>query len=522
MRVLLVNPEMPPSFWSFRESCKLLGRKTLLPPLGLLTVAALLPQEWEFRLVDLNTRNLSPADWQWADLVMITGMIIQREGVLNLIRQAKALGKTTVVGGPYVTSTPQEAQAAGANFVVRGEGETVIPQFLSALREGKAGGLIQEGSKPDMSISPVPRFDLLTLDDYVTMSIQTSRGCPFDCEFCDIVSLYGRKPRYKEPDQVIAELEVLYRLGWRRVVFVSDDNFIGNKKHARAILAPLTAWMKSHGEPFGFITQASVNLGHDVEMIDLLTDANFNHIFLGVETPEPEILSRNQKYQNLKEPLGPSLETIGANGLSMVASFIIGFDHEATGAGDRICDFVEKHHIPLVMLNLLQAPPQTRLWKRLQQEGRLLDLQTTGDSYGLDLNFIPTRAAAEIVGEYVDAIDRLYEPVAYLGRTYRFYLNMRPTRRALGQAPKSKTAPARPAQRFDSAWFKGTCSDWKALLTSIWRQGILAPHRRQYWRQLLGIYRQNPSRLKSYLAACVMGENLFPLRREILQKWRGM
>ncbi len=519
MKVLLINPEMPSSFWSFLETCKLLGHKTLLPPLGLLTVAALLPQEWEFRLADLNTRTLTPADWQWADLVMITGMIIQQEGILNLIRQAKKRGKTTVVGGPYVTSTPQEAQAAGANFVVRGEGETTIPQLLSVLRQGKAGGLIEEDGKPLMSISPVPRYDLLVLDDYLTMSIQTSRGCPFDCEFCDIVSLYGRKPRYKEPQQVIAELETLYQLGWRRVVFISDDNFIGNKKHARAILAPLTAWMKSHGEPFGFYTQASVNLGHDVEMIDLLTDANFNHVFLGVETPEPEILSRNQKYQNIKEPLGPSLDTIGANGLSMVASFIIGFDHEASGAGDRICDFVDKHNIPTVMLNLLQAPPHTRLWERLKQEGRLLDRQTTGDSYGLALNFIPTRPAAEIVGEYVDAIDRLYEPVAYLARSYRFYLNMRPTRQALGRVQEAKTAPLQIAKRFDSSLFKGGL-EWKALLTSAWRQGIRAPHRWQYWRQLLGIYQHNPSRLRSYLAACVMGENLFPIRREILQKWR--
>ncbi|MFA5111646.1 MAG: B12-binding domain-containing radical SAM protein, partial [Desulfobaccales bacterium] len=469
--------------------------------------------------VDLNTRPLSPADWQWADLVMITGMIIQREGVLTLIRQARALGKTTVVGGPYVTSTPEEAQAAGANFVVRGEGETAIPHFLAALRQGEAGGVIQEDSKPDMSTSPVPRFDLLDLEDYVTMSIQTSRGCPFDCEFCDIVSLYGRKPRYKKPAQVIAELETLYRLGWRQVIFVSDDNFIGNKKHARDILAPLIVWMKSNGEPFGFYTQASVNLGHDLEMIDLLTAANFSHIFLGVETPEPEILSRNQKYQNLKEPLGPSLATIGANGLSMVASFIIGFDHEAAGAGNRICDFVEKYNIPAVMLNLLQAPPHTRLWERLKQEGRLLDLQTTGDSYGLALNFLPTRPAAEVIGEYVGAIDRLYEPAGYLARSYRYFLNMRPTRQALARR-QGATLEATTASSKPGSPLRERAREWGVFLRLLWLQGIRPPYRGQFWRQLWGIFRRNPSRFRTYLLSCVMGENLFALRKEILRKWR--
>jgi len=199
MKVLLINPEFPPSFWSFAETCKFMGRKSMLPPLGLITVAALLPQEWEFRLADLNIGALTAASWQWADLVMITGMIIQRERILSLVREAKEQGKTGIVGGPYATSLPQGVLEAGADFLVRGEGETAIPRLLAALREGQSGGLIEEDGKPKMSISPVPRFDLITFDDYVSIGIQTSRGCPFDCEFCDIVSLYGRTPRYKDP-----------------------------------------------------------------------------------------------------------------------------------------------------------------------------------------------------------------------------------------------------------------------------------------------------------------------------------
>ena len=275
MRVLLIDPEFPQSFWSLVENKKLVGRKALTPPLGLLTVAALLPQEWEFRLADLNTGPLTASSWQWADLVMITGMIIQREGILRLVREAKERGKTVIVGGPCASSLPQEVLDAGADFLVRGEGETTIPRLLAALREGQPGGVIEEDGKPNMAISPVPRFDLVTLDDYAIIGIQTSRGCPFDCEFCDIVSLYGRTPRGKDPGQVIAELETLYRLGWRGLVFFSDDNFIGNQDHARAILNRLIPWVQARGEPFGFWTQASVNLGQDREMIDLLTAANF-------------------------------------------------------------------------------------------------------------------------------------------------------------------------------------------------------------------------------------------------------
>jgi radical SAM superfamily enzyme YgiQ (UPF0313 family) len=247
MRVLLINPEFPPSFWSLAETNKFMGRKTLLPPLGLITVAALLPQEWEFRLADLNVGALTAASWQWADLAMITGMIIQREGILRLVQEAKAQGKTVIVGGPCATSLPQEVLAAGADFLVRGEGETAIPNLLAALRAGQPGGVIEEDGKPEMSSSPVPRFDLIALDNYSTMGIQTSRGCPFDCEFCDIVSLFGRTPRYKDPGQIIAELETLYHLGWRGVVFISDDNFIGNKDHARAILKRLIPWSQAHG-----------------------------------------------------------------------------------------------------------------------------------------------------------------------------------------------------------------------------------------------------------------------------------
>jgi radical SAM superfamily enzyme YgiQ (UPF0313 family) len=511
MRVLLINPEFPNSFWSLQESCKLLGRKTLMAPLGLITLAALLPGGWEFRLADLNARPLHPDDWDWAEIVMLTGMIVQRDGLLSLIREAKQRHKTVVVGGPYATSVPQEILEAGADFLVQGEGETSLPLWLAALQAGETHGIIEPDGRPEMTLSPVPRFDLVNQDDYIVMGIQTSRGCPFNCEFCDIVNLFGRKPRYKNPDQVLAELETLYNLGWRREVFICDDNFIGNPTHARAILEKLIPWMKSHGEPFSFWTQASANLGQNMPLVDLLTAANFCNVFIGVESPDEAVLVGNRKYQNVNDPLGESLDNIRANGLGVLASFIMGFDQEAGGAGDRICAFVAQHNLAMVMVNLLQALPNTALWDRLIEENRLVGTKVTADMADTTFNFLPIRPAAEIISEYVRAVDYLYEPSNYLARAYQDILTMRPTRAATGKHQNQKYAKQKCRLPL-----RDRCKDLAALLQLIWRQGVVAGFRRQFWRQLVGVYRHNPSRLQKYLEKCGWGENLFLIRKRLL------
>ena len=294
-------------------------------------MAALLPSEWELRLADLNTRSLTEDDWQWADLILISAMYIQREGLLALVKEAKHRGKTVVVGGPHPTSLPEAALEAGCDFVVRGEGENTIPLLLEAMRGGQTG-VIENHAKPDLTTSPIPRFDLLRLNDYNGLTIQTSRGCPFDCEFCDVVNLFGRKPRYKTPKQVIAELETLYRLGAEGMVFICDDNFIGSKKHARALLQELTPWSKNRREPFVFMTQASVNLGQDPEMIDLMIKANLKEVFIGIESPEEKVLETSRKYHNIKNPLLESLNNIKQQGIMVMGSFIIGLDGETKGA----------------------------------------------------------------------------------------------------------------------------------------------------------------------------------------------
>ncbi len=403
---------------------------------------------------------------------------------------------------------------AGADFLVLGEGESTIPLWLAALHHGETHGVFQHGSKPEMTLSPVPRFDLLNLDDYILVGVQTSRGCPFNCEFCDIINLYGRKPRYKNANQVLAEVETLYNLGWRREIFFCDDNFIGNQTHARAILEKLIPWMKSHGEPFSFWTQTSANLGHNLPLIDLLTAANFSNVFIGVESPDEAVLAGNRKYQNLKNPLDEALTNINANGLGVVPSFIMGFDQETPGAGDRICAFVEQNNLPAVMLNLLQALPNTALWDRLKRENRLIDSGVSADMVEASFNFRPTRPAAEIMAEFVRTVDYLYEPAKYLARTYRHILAMRPTRAAT--AGKSQSRGNGNQNGRASLWSQR--NQLAALFKLVWRQGVVAGYRGQFWRQLLGVYRQNPSRLQKYLEKCGMGENLFQIRASLLAK----
>jgi radical SAM superfamily enzyme YgiQ (UPF0313 family) len=515
MHALLICPEFPLSFWSFRKSSRLRGSKTVNPPLGLITVAALLPSEWELRLVDLNVRSLTEDDWQWADLILISAMYIQRDGLLALVREAKRRGKTVVAGGPYPTSLPEAVVEAGCDFVVRGEGENTIPLLLEALRHGKTG-IIENGEKPDLTTSPIPRFDLLRLNDYSAFTIQTSRGCPFDCEFCDVVNLFGRKPRYKSPKQFIAELETLYRLGARGTVFICDDNFIGSKKHAQALLKELTPWLRSRGEPFRFLTQASVNLGQDLAMIDLMTEANFDNVFIGIESPDENVLKISHKYHNIKNPLVESLQNIQQNGLAVIGSFIIGLDGERKGAGERICAFMEQTGIPMAMLGVLQAAPDTRLWHRLEGEGRLR--QDMGDDLGTfsAMNFEPNRPEADIMQEYVDAWDYLYDPSHYLSRAYRCYLAMRPARRAQAVAaggPWSKNLVFGQGMTWRRIFI-----ELKAFFQIIWWQGVRTPYRLQFWSQMIRMWWQNPTRFVEYIVTCAVGEDLFSMRKVVREK----
>jgi radical SAM superfamily enzyme YgiQ (UPF0313 family) len=522
MRALLINPEFPTFFWTMPQLCRIQGCKSSSTPLGLITVAALLPPHWQLRLVDLNSRALTSADWEWAEVVLISAMAVQKASLEELVREAKVRGKTVVAGGPYPSVMPEEVMAAGCDFLVRGEAELLMPQLLEDLKQGKTGIIYKAEEKPDLSFSPLPRFDLLRPDDYLAISVQTSRGCPFDCEFCDVVSLFGRKVRTKKPEQVLAELEALYRLGGVKHIFFADDNFIGNKAFARQLLNLIIPFMKERGEPFTFITETSVNLGQNPDIIDLMTEANFDTIFIGVESPDEEVLQRAHKRQNVASPLGDSLKAINANGLSIIASFILGMDGETAGAGDRITDFCEATNLPVVMLNMLFPLLRTRLWHRLRKEGRLredlaedwAERKSPEMEYYTQMFFQPSRPEAEVIEEYYRMVDRLLEPSAYLARAYRAILAMRPTRSAQAAKEGKTLPPAGPPHRKSR---NDVLNDIRRFLRLAWGQGVKSSCRGQFWRQLYGVWRQNPSRLVRYLRACAYGADFFPFRETILR-----
>ncbi len=504
MNILLLYPLFPKSFWSFEKTLELLDRKAMLPPLGLITVAAILPQEWNFKLVDRNVRQVTEAEWEWADIVILSAMIVQKEDLLDQIREAKRRGKRVAAGGPYPTALSEEVKEVGIDYLILDEGEITLPMFVEAIARGDRTGVFRSGGeKPDVTHTPIPRFDLLELDVYSEMSVQFSRGCPFQCEFCDIIVLYGRKPRTKNPQQLLAELQLLYDLGWRRSIFMVDDNFIGNKRNVKLFLKDLQPWMVEHRFPFSFATEASVDLAKDQELMDMMVACNFGAVFLGVETPDEESLTLTQKYQNTRDSLSDAVRNIARSGLRVMAGFIIGFDGEKSGAGQRIVKFVEQTTVPTALFSMLQALPDTALWHRLAKEGRLRSQFSSGNQTTL-MNFVPTRPLEEIAREYVEAFWELYEPKRFLDRTYRHFL-------LLGEATYPKKGKSAKKKL-----------DWvgiRALFIIAWRQGLVRDTRWQFWRNLWNMYRLNPGGISSYLSVCAQIEHFVEyrdiVRREI-------
>lgn len=494
MKALLLWPHMPNSFWSYQETLDLAGLRSTNPPLGLITVAAMLPKDWELRFRDRNVQFETEEDWQWCDLIIISAMIIQKKDFVELIQKGLALGKKVAVGGPYPTSYPEVAQTAGAHYLILDEGEYTIPMFLEALERGDEQGIFRSAEKPDVTQTPIPRFDLLNLDAYLAITLQFSRGCPFQCEFCDIINLYGRKPRTKTPEQMLAEFEVLYQMGWRRYVFVVDDNFIGNKRNAKIFLKALIPWMESHKYPFILLTEASLNLAEDDEMIELMVKAGFSLVFMGIETPDTESLVGINKLQNTRQSLVDSCHKITKAGLQIMSGFIMGFDNERPGAGQRILSFIEETGIPQGQFSMLQALQNTALWTRLKQEGRLTEGLGTFHQ-GAIMNFVPTRSVEEISREYIDAFWQIYEPMPYLKRTFRHFMLMN------GWRGKSD----RPITSIELSLFKAI----------LWRQGVKRSTRFRFWWQLVAIALLKPRLLYDYLTTLGVGEHFFAYRHQV-------
>src|SRR4029078_8710336 len=377
MKILLVNPEFPETYWSFRYALPFEGKRSVFPPLGLLTVSGLLPRSCERRLVDMNVERLKDSQIEWADMFFITGMLAQKVSLHDTVKRCKEKGKLIVLGGPYVTSTIEELPYA--DHIFQGEAETTLPQFFIDLERGEAKRTYKAPERPPLSLAPVADFGLVNLKKYSEMSVQYSRVCPYSCEFCDIIKIYGRVPRTKSNQQMIAEFDALKELGWRGPLFIVDDNFIGNKKNVRLLMPDLVEWQKKNGYPFSLFTEASVSLADDDDLLDAMRDAGFRRVFLGIETPVEESLKEAQKSQN-RGNLLESVRKIQSRGMEVMAGFIVGFDNDPEDIFERQIEFIRESAITMAMVGMLNSLPDTQLWKRLEKEGRLLGADATGNN----------------------------------------------------------------------------------------------------------------------------------------------
>jgi hypothetical protein len=423
-RVLLIYPRFnSDSFWAYRSACEVVGARYPTAPLGLITVAAMLPTSWDMRLVDRNVEELTDADLTWADLVMTGGMLVQQADALKIVERAQRFGKPVVVGGPDVTSHPHRYQQA--DFLVLGEAESVIDDFVAAWTAGERKGTFEAPKfQADVTTTPIPRFDLLKFDRYLYIGVQFSRGCPFTCEFCDIIELYGRVPRTKTAEQMLAELDALYALGYRGHVDFVDDNLIGNKKAVKAFLPHLKTWVQDHEHPFEFSTEASINLADDTELLVQMRDASFFGVFVGIESPDTETLKHMRKKQNTRRSIPDSIRKIYAHGMFVTAGFIVGFDSERGSIAEPMVELIEDTAIPVSMVGLLYALSTTQLGRRLAKEGRLHDGHDEqgddkADHCTAGLNFDTLRPRYEILSDYKQILERVYDPEAFAGRLRR-------------------------------------------------------------------------------------------------------
>lgn len=492
MKVLLVYPEFPDTYWSFRHALKFEGKQAAFPPLGLLTVSAMLPKSWERRLVDMNVEQLSDRDIEWADVVFVSAMIVQNESLEEVVQRSRALGKRVAVGGPYVSTSSERLPDADHIFI--GEAETTLPEFVNDLELGIARKIYKADERPSLLNTPVPDFGLIDMKHYSAMNVQYSRGCPFQCEFCDIIEIYGRVPRTKSNEQMLAELDALVLTGWRGLVFIVDDNFIGNKKNVRLLMPDLIEWSRRNKYPFSFITEASVNLAEDDTLLQMMEDAGFRRVFLGIETPVEESLKEAQKGQNTRRNLLESVQKIQSYGMEVMAGFIVGFDHDPEDIFDLQMNFIRESAIPLAMVGLLSALPDTQLWRRLEKEGRLIDV-SSGNNTDCSLNFIPKMNQTVLVEGYKTILRNIYSPSEYY-------------RRALDCLSRFHQNRIEPRQT-------NLIDDLKAFYKIVMRLGIRDRSRAEFWTYFYKLLRFHPHDFAHGLTLAAMGYHF----RQITEKY---
>ena len=492
MKILLVYPQYPDTFWSFRYALKFISKKAAFPPLGLLTVAAMLPGEWEKKLVDMNVTRLTDEDIKWADYVFISAMVVQQNSVKEVITRCKGLDTRIVAGGPLFTTGYEEFE--GVDCFVLGEAEVTMPPFLKDLEKGCVRHLYTSNERPDISKTPIPLWPLINMKNYSSMNVQYSRGCPFNCEFCDIIILNGHKPRTKDKEQVLAELEALYYRGWRGGVFIVDDNFIGNKKKLKLeILPAIIEWGKGKKYPFALSTEASINLADDEELMRLMVKAGFSAVFVGIETPNEESLVECAKLQNQNRDLVASVKKIQSYGLEVQGGFIVGFDSDPLTIFKNQISFIQKSGIVTAMVGLLNAPLGTRLYQRLKKENRLLRA-FTGDNTDCSLNFIPKMDYKTLIDGYKHILDTIYSPRHYYERVKTFLREYKPRREMAGRLEFYHI---------------------RAFVKSIWFLGIREKGRRYYWKLFLSTLLKQPRKFPLAISLSVYGYHF----RKVTEKY---
>jgi radical SAM superfamily enzyme YgiQ (UPF0313 family) len=459
MNILLVYPQYPLTFWSFKYALTFIAKKASLPPLGLMTVAAMLPPQWEQRLVDLNTARLTDADIRWADYVMISAMSIQKDDADAIIERCRRLDVKVIAGGPLFTAHPGDYSQV--DHLVLNEAEVTLPLFLADLEQGRPQRIYTSERWADLTSTPLPRFDLLNMKHYASMNIQYSRGCPFECDFCNITVLYGRTPRTKDAAQIVTELDALYLRGWRSSVFIVDDNFIGNKgKLKKEVLPAIIAWMERRRHPFKLYTEVSINLADDEELMALMVRAGFDQVFVGIESPNEESLAECSKRQNRNRDLIANVRKIQHAGLEVQAGFIVGFDKDPAAIFERLIAFIQESGIVTAMVGLLNAPAGTKLHRRLEQEGRIIR-SVTGDNTDFSINFVPKMSKEALVSGYRSILGTIYAPKHYYARVRKFLQEYRPPRKNRGRLRIMHV---------------------RAMVQSIVRLGIFGRERYQYWK----------------------------------------
>ncbi len=482
MKILLVYPQYPDTFWSFKHALRIISKKASFPPLGLLTVAAMLPEEWEKKLIDMSVTTLTDENLKWADYVYISAMVVQRSSVWGIISRCKELNTKLVAGGPLFTTGYEEFD--GIDHFVLGEAEITLPLFLEDLNRGCARHIYASNERPNIRKTPIPLWSLINMKKYSSMNIQYSRGCPFNCEFCDIITLNGHKPRTKDRGQILAELEALYNHGWWGGVFIVDDNFIGNKRKLKTETLPaIIKWMEEKKYPFVFSTEATINLADDEELMRLMVRAKFNTVFVGIETPNEESLAECNKFTNINRDLVASVKKIQNHGLEVQGGFIVGFDSDPPAIFKNQISFIQKSGIATAMVGLLNAPRGTRLYQRLKRENRLLK-GFSGDNTDCSLNFIPKMGHETLISGYKHILNTIYSPKHYYERVKTFLREYRPQG---GITSRLQAYHIR------------------AFVKSMWFLGIREKGRKYYWKLFLSTLLRRPRSFPISISLAVSG-----------------